>query len=676
MAKELKIYLVEKTPDNIHIFRMEGALGVEGAAGIQGLLDACMKARVYRLVLDMGGVSFISSAGMGAFLSAVGELRKKNGDMILIYLPDKIRGVFKNLDVLDYFLVADDVARALERLRGELPRPPSLEELTAAVQLPPVTEDTGFTRTIFSLLAAYADIFDGDAEISNKLSQLVDITANYLALEECAFIPLQDKLGLAAAAARGIASAAPPDVREVLTAALARKEVIAVEQFPGINKEVADWFARSHVHFLFPLEINRNPVAALVVGDKKDGQPIAAHERRIIRYLRASLNLALAVYDAGRKPATPAAEAEKKVERKLMEQETLFAIAQELAEALDIEQMLPTFLMMVSGQFSTARAIILLESEKGPYRVWAARGFSDDVGARLELPPRGLAERLAESRTPQPINVVALMLTAEERPTLAALMNEGIAVLAPMLFKGRLSGILGLGGKISGRDFEPEELKLLGALVNLAAVSIETARLLQKIKDTYSGLVRALITAVEAKDKYTRGHTERVTRYAAALANELEMDEDTRQNLLFGAVLHDVGYIGVPEDVLQMPNGITPEQLAELRRHPEIGVNILRDIPFFGKALEVVRHHHEQYDGKGYPSGLTGENIPFTARVLAVADAFDAMTSERRYRQAKTVGEAAAEIRRNRGTQFDPHIADVFLGLISSGRLGLIKTKS
>jgi putative nucleotidyltransferase with HDIG domain len=244
-----------------------------------------------------------------------------------------------------------------------------------------------------------------------------------------------------------------------------------------------------------------------------------------------------------------------------------------------------------------------------------------------------------------------------------------------MRFKNRLIGIVGLGAKISGRDFEADELRLLGALVDLAAVSIETAHLLEKTRKNYAGLVRALISAIEAKDKFTRGHTERVTRYAATLADEVGLDEDQRQNLLFGAVLHDVGYLGVPEEILRMPNGITEEQLAELRRHPLIGAKILKDIPFLKKATDAVRHHHENYDGSGYPDGLAGDHIPLIARIVAVVDAFDAITTDRRYRKASSKEEAVEEIRKNRGKQFDPAIADAFIRLVENGRLDVIKAK-
>ncbi len=675
MPKELKIKLSEKTPDGVYVFKVAGTLGVEGSAGIQGLLDACMKEKVYRVVLDLEDVDLISSAGMGAFLSAVGELRKKNGDIIFVKMQNRIMTVFKNLDVLDYFIVAEDVTRAIERFRGgELPRPPTIEELTAGLAAKAEARETGASPTLFSLLAAYADILGADAGIERKLSQIVDVTANYLALSQCLFVPLDDGLGLEPAAARDAVPALNAKDRSVLADSLLAEKITDAERLPALKKELAAWAAKSDARLLMPLGTAQKPAAVLVVGGKKDGGPFTNEERRLLRYLQTSLELALECYLLTERVAGEPPAAGKKIGRKLMEMETIFTVSRGLADALETEKMLPAFLMMATGQFSTDRAVILLYAADGGFEVRAARGI-DDALPKLALPPKGLAELMAAQTGPASVDALAQSLEGRDRRQIQPFLDEGIAALAPMRFKNRLIGVVGLGAKISGRDFEADELRLLGALVDLAAVSIETAHLLEKTRKNYAGLVRALISAIEAKDKFTRGHTERVTRYAATLADEVGLDEDQRQNLLFGAVLHDVGYLGVPEEILRMPNGITEEQLAELRRHPLIGVKILKDIPFLKKATDAVRHHHENYDGSGYPDGLAGDHIPLIARIVAVVDAFDAITTDRRYRKASSKEEAVEEIRKNRGKQFDPAIADAFIRLVENGRLDVIKAK-
>lgn len=675
MVKELKIRLNEITADAIHVFKVEGSLGIEGSAGIQGLLDACLKEHVFRIILDLEEVTFISSAGMGAFLSAVGELRKNGGDMVFVRMQDKISNVFRNLDVLDYFVTAGDVEGAVALFRdGNLPRPLSLKELTAAAAEKAFVEESGTVRAIFALLAGFADILDDDAELSYKISQLVDITANYLALAQCAFVPLREIPGVATASARPEFPAAPEATRRALAAALLSKDFLTADQFPVLKKETAAWLGASGARFLFPLTIEGSPVAVLAVGDKKDGGVISPDERRVLRYLRTALKLALMSHMESLREG-PAPETQKLYERKLMELETLFAVAQELAEALEIDRMLPTFLMMATGQFSTDRAAVLFESRPGQYTVRAQRGLEPSQTEKLIIAVPSIILQLRGAAAPLDVSVLSMMVPESERPRLSAFSDAGLLTFAPLRFQDRLLGIACLGPKISGRELEPDERRLFGALSNLAAVSVETARLVEKFKQTFTGVVRALVTAVEAKDAFTRGHTERVTRYAALLSVELGLDPETHQNLLFGAVLHDVGYIGVPEEVLRMPDGITSEQLAELRRHPIIGSNILKDLAVLSNSVDAVRYHHEHYDGSGYPDGLVGEEIPIIARIIAVCDAFDAMTSERRYREAKTREEAAEEIRRHAGTQFDPAVAKAFLNLIESHKLDIIKTK-
>lgn len=177
----------------------------------------------------------------------------------------------------------------------------------------------------------------------------------------------------------------------------------------------------------------------------------------------------------------------------------------------------------------------------------------------------------------------------------------------------------------------------------------------------YVRSIDAMIKALEAKDFYTRGHSQRVTLYSMAIAAELGMTGQELEDLHRASVLHDLGKIGVREAVLNKPGKLTEEEFAEIVRHPETAVRILEPIPFFRPLLPAILHHHERFDGKGYPSRLAGSNIPLASRIMAIADTFDAMTSTRAYRKALPVADAIAEIRRCSGTQFDPDIVPAFL---------------
>jgi putative nucleotidyltransferase with HDIG domain len=175
----------------------------------------------------------------------------------------------------------------------------------------------------------------------------------------------------------------------------------------------------------------------------------------------------------------------------------------------------------------------------------------------------------------------------------------------------------------------------------------------------------ALTRGLDYRDPYTGEHAHRVTAYTLMLAHELQLSRTERTLLQAGALLHDIGKIGVPEAVLNKPGELTPDELAQIRAHPTLGCALLQSIRPLAPILPIVRSHHERWDGLGYPDGLAGEDIPRLARIVAVADAFDAMTSDRPYRSGRSVPEALAQIAAAAGTQFDPEIVEAFLSLRS-----------
>jgi ribonuclease P protein subunit RPR2 len=173
---------------------------------------------------------------------------------------------------------------------------------------------------------------------------------------------------------------------------------------------------------------------------------------------------------------------------------------------------------------------------------------------------------------------------------------------------------------------------------------------------SYGVTVAALATAIEAKDRCTGGHIERVRRLGLLLGAEIAPGEVKDPQMAYGFLLHDIGKLAVPDAILRAPGDLTDEQWALMRHHPEEGVRMLASVPFLGSALDIVRYHHERWDGSGYPDGLRGEEIPLWARIFSVVDALDAITAKRPYRPARSYDEALAEIRRHAGTQFDPAV--------------------
>lgn len=192
-----------------------------------------------------------------------------------------------------------------------------------------------------------------------------------------------------------------------------------------------------------------------------------------------------------------------------------------------------------------------------------------------------------------------------------------------------------------------------------------------KLQDTYEQLERAYMESiqtlrytVEAKDSYTRGHSDRVSEFSVLIGKYLGLSEEELKTLRIGGLFHDIGKIGVPDSILLKDGKLTDDEYSEIKNHPTIGAHILSTATIFQNIIPIVKHHHEKYDGFGYPGKLKGEEIPYFARITAVADTFDAMTSKRTYRDALPLDTVIAEITRCKGTQFDPKIADVFLDIL------------
>ena len=212
--------------------------------------------------------------------------------------------------------------------------------------------------------------------------------------------------------------------------------------------------------------------------------------------------------------------------------------------------------------------------------------------------------------------------------------------------------------------FTEEERRLIETLASQAAIAIENARLFENTQRTYFETIRSLAQALEARDSYTKGHSERVMRYSVATSEAMGIGEDERRLICHAALLHDIGKIGIADAVLNKTGVLSPEDRDVIEHHPIWGDSIIGPIRMLDRVQTLVRHHHERFDGTGYPDKLSGHDIPLGARVIAVADAFDAMTSNRPYRAALPLATALLEIKRGAGTQFDPDVVEAFLEVL------------
>ncbi len=237
-------------------------------------------------------------------------------------------------------------------------------------------------------------------------------------------------------------------------------------------------------------------------------------------------------------------------------------------------------------------------------------------------------------------------------------------ISVPVSLKDKLLGIICAFSK-KARHFTAEEIEVLNIFASQVAISIQESRHYEDLHLNYFNTIRALVLAIEAKDPYMHGHTERVTEYAVAVARVLKMSKKELEILRYASEVHDLGKIGIPDFILNKPGRLTPAERAIIELHPVKSVEMLEPLEFLRPSIPAVRYHHERYDGTGYPDGLGRNKIPLMARILACADAFDAMTSDRPYRIRKlTVQEALNEVKNNCGSQFDPDIAHIFIKTI------------
>jgi len=241
---------------------------------------------------------------------------------------------------------------------------------------------------------------------------------------------------------------------------------------------------------------------------------------------------------------------------------------------------------------------------------------------------------------------------------------------APMKVKDKVIGVITISTE-APHTYTADELKMLSSLAVQAASVIENATLYDQLHDTFFSTVNVLAETIEMRDHYTGGHTRRVRDVSIAIGKNMGLAADELETLRLAASLHDIGKIGIDDNILRKPGRLSSEEFKQIQRHPEYGGEILQHVKGLRHIVPIVRGHHERYDGKGYPDGLKGEEIHPLARIIAVADAFDAMISHRPYRRAMPLDVALAELNDNKGGQFDPHCAASLLDALSKGRVQL-----
>lgn len=265
-------------------------------------------------------------------------------------------------------------------------------------------------------------------------------------------------------------------------------------------------------------------------------------------------------------------------------------------------------------------------------------------------------------------NELVILEMKDEEPRLSSYLDPSLQnlVAVPIKLNGLRQGALGIccTKQEVQKKFTTGDVRLLHSMAEVVSILLKNTELYQNLKTFLVNVVKCLVSAIEAKDIYTRGHSERVNAVSLLMADHLNMPAKEKESLNWASMLHDIGKIGIPEAILTKPGKLTDSEWEEIKKHPERGYIILKPIQGFQSSLDGVRLHHERFDGRGYPQGLAGEAIPLAARIIAVADTYDAITSNRAYRKGLSHEQAVNEIRRVAGTQLDPDLVKVFLEMI------------
>ncbi|MFH1258891.1 MAG: HD domain-containing phosphohydrolase [Elusimicrobiota bacterium] len=329
-----------------------------------------------------------------------------------------------------------------------------------------------------------------------------------------------------------------------------------------------------------------------------------------------------------------------------------------LGAVLDL--LMPLGMQMVNAE---ATSLLLMDEETGQLYFVAASGEKKEQVKRVYLRKgEGVAGWVAEHGEA----VLIPDVSEDQRFTEKVDEKSGFvtkSILAvPLKLGEHLIGVLEAINKKGGDVFSSNDMRLLRSLAATGAFAIHKTQLFKDLNELFIGTIRVVADAIEAKDSYTRGHSERIRRYSVCIAKELNVSETDLRDLELAALLHDVGKIGIPEQILRKSEKLSDEDWKQIRKHPSIGADMLAPIKQLRRnVIPGIRYHQERYDGKGYPDGLAGEKIPLFARIIAVADTFDAMTSKRPYRDVFSNEATVDTIKKNSGIQFDARAVEAFI---------------
>lgn len=351
------------------------------------------------------------------------------------------------------------------------------------------------------------------------------------------------------------------------------------------------------------------------------------------------------------------------LQEKVAELAMVLEVSQNLTEGLNMNRIAEFVAQRAINYLQADSAAVMLLDDNKELSLVATRGLSEEIPKEVKISlGEGIAGWVAKTGDP-------LLLDSDRSQDLEflkVLNREKVksCICVPLRYEGRTIGVISITNIINEQQFTEDNVRVLQIISDIAALAIENLRLFRKSQRNFLNTVAALAAAIDAKDSYTRGHSERVASYAVAIASELHLSDQEKTSIETASLLHDIGKIGVPDNILDKPARLTDKEYMVVKMHPYTGVQIMQPIEMLTDVLPLVLAHHEQFDGTGYLEGAKGHEIPLGARIIAIADAFEAMTSERPHRSAMTISKAITELKKNSGKQFDPDIVKIFLKVL------------
>ena len=329
----------------------------------------------------------------------------------------------------------------------------------------------------------------------------------------------------------------------------------------------------------------------------------------------------------------------------------------------DKEDQLITCIMQMTHNAlgASASSLLLLDEKTRELYFKFADGPVGQQLKRLHISRQsGIAGWIARSGKPLVVN------NAEKNANFYKMIDDATGfktrsiIGVPIIIGDKVIGVIEVLNKADGTDFTRQDLKTMMGVGTTTALTIESARMNTNLLNSYKSTVRALVSLADAKETSGGGHSRRVMEYSLIGAREMSLSKEEKQNIEYAATLHDIGKLSIPDSILNKSEALTDEEWQMIRKHPAIGYNLLREIPFLKEASKLILYHHERYDGKGYPQGIIAEAIPMGARLIAVADAFDNMTTDHVYRKALSRQQAFAELHKCTHSQFCPVAVKAF----------------